>query len=210
MLFKTKEENIVADYNTKVTITDFNIDWKKIKSGCMTTISKEAGPNEPSSAWKRKLLLCEHSPLRRGEVSWKWEAIPYAISTHFARHHIGCEKFIATEREDRTGVPREERSQMNPVMMEMDANIQALINISAKRLCTSADPTTRKYWKAVLEAIREYDEDIYWACVPQCVRCGGCPEYTNCGFYENLMKDEPIETQMSLVKRYDAYNKKRK
>ena len=210
MLFKTKEENIVADYNTKVTITDFNIDWKKIKSGCMTTISKEAGPKEPSSAWKRKLLLCEHSPLRRGEVSWKWEAIPYAISTHFARHHIGCEKFVATEREDRTGVPREERSQMNPVMMEMDANIQALINISAKRLCTSADPTTRKYWKAVLEAIREHDEDIYWACVPQCVRCGGCPEYTNCGFYENLMKDEPMETQMSLVKRYDAYNKKRR
>ena len=57
MLFKTKEENIMADYNTKVTITDFNIDWKKIKSGCMTTISKEAGPNEPSSTWKRKLLL---------------------------------------------------------------------------------------------------------------------------------------------------------
>jgi hypothetical protein len=176
----------------------------------MTTISKDAGTKEPSQEWKRKLLLCEHSPIRRGEVSWKWEAIPYAISTHFARHHEGCEKFIATEREDRTNVPREERSQMNPVMMEMDANIQALINISAKRLCTSADPTTRKYWKAVLEAVREYDEDIYWACVPQCVRCGGCPEYTNCGFYENLMKDEPMETQMSLVKRYDVYNAKRK
>ena len=159
----------MANYDTSVKITDFNIDWMKIKSGCMTTISKDAGTKEPSQEWKRKLLLCEHSPIRRGEVSWKWEAIPYAISTHFARHHEGCEKFIATEREDRTNVPREERSQMNPVMMEMDANIQALINISAKRLCTSADPTTRKYWKAVLEAIREYDEDIYWACVPQCV-----------------------------------------
>ena len=198
------------EYNTEVKITDFDVDWKKIKSACMTTISKEAGDKEPSQEWKRKLLLCEHSPIRRGTISWKWQTIPYAISTHFARHHIGCEKFIATERTDRTGVPREERSQMNEVMMEMDANIQALINISAKRLCTSADPTTRKYWKAVLEAIKEYDEDIYWACVPQCVRCGGCPEYTNCGFYENLMKDEPMETQMSLVKRYDAYNKKRK
>ena len=194
----------------KPIITDFDVDWMKIKSACMTTISKQAGSKEPSKIWKRKLLICQHSPLRRGSISCKWEEIPYAISTHFARHHIGCEKFIATEREDRTGVPREERSQMNPVMMEMDANIQALINISAKRLCTSADPTTRKYWKAVLEAIKEYDEDIYWACVPQCVRCGGCPEYTNCGFYENLMKDEPIETQMSLVKRYDVYNKKRR
>lgn len=196
-------------YNTSVKITYFNVDWMKIKSGCMTTISKDAGTKEPSQEWKRKLLLCEHSPIRRGDISWKWEAIPYAISTHFARHHEGCEKFIATEREDRTGVPREERSQMNTVMMEMDANIQALINISAKRLCTSADPLTRKYWKAVLEAIKEYDEDIYWACVPQCVRCGGCPEYKNCGFYANLMKNEPMEVQMSLMKRYDAYNKKR-
>lgn len=200
----------MTKYDTTVEITDFNIDWKKIKSACMTTISKEAGDKEPSDAWKRRLLLCEHSPIRRGEISWKWKSIPYAISTHFVRHHIGCEKFVATEREDRTGIPREERSQMNPVMMEMDANIQSLINISAKRLCTSADPTTRQYWRAVLEAIKKYDENIYWACVPQCVRCGGCPEYTNCGFYEKLMKDESIETQMSLVKRYDVYNKKRK
>ena len=129
----------------------------------MTTISKEAGSKEPSQEWKRKLLLCEHSPIRRGEISWKWEAIPYAISTHFVRHHIGCEKFVATEREDRTGVPREERSQMNPVMMEMDANIQSLINISRKRLCTCADPTTRKYWQAVLEAVKEYDEDMVYS-----------------------------------------------
>lgn len=190
----------------KVTITDFDINWKKIKSACMTTISKQAGDKEPSHEWKRKLLLCQHSPIRRGEVSWKWEEIPYAISTHFVRHHEGCEKFIGTSREDRTGVKREERSQMAPVPMEMDANIQALINISEKRLCTAADPTTRKYWGAVLEAIREYDEDIYWACVPQCVRCGGCPEYTNCGFYDNLMKDQPVEVQKTLAKRYDVYN----
>ena len=206
---KEKKENM-SKYDTTVRITDFNIDWKKIKSGCMTTISKEAGDKEPSDEWKRKLLLCEHSPIRRGEVSWKWEAIPYAISTHFARHHEGCEKFIATERTDRTGIPREERSQMNPVMMEMDANIQALINISAKRLCTGADPLTIKYWKAVLEEIKKYDKNIYWACVPQCVRCGGCPEYTNCGFYENLMKDQPMDVQMSLVKRYNLYNEKRR
>jgi hypothetical protein len=197
------------EYNTEVKITDFDVDWKKIKSGCMTTISKEAGENEPSSKWKRKLLMCEHSPLRRGTVSWKWPEIPYAISTHFARHHIGCEKFVATEREDRTGVPREERSQMNPVMMEMDANIQALINISRKRLCTCADPTTRKYWMAVLEAVREYDEDIFWACVPECVRDGGCPEYQPCGFYEALSKNMTPEEQIDIHTRYDKYNEHR-
>lgn len=193
-------------YNPVVKITDFDIDWKKIKSACMTTISKQAGDKEPPQEWKRKLLICEHSPIRRGCISWKWEEIPYAISTHFARHHEGCEKFVGTERADRTGVDRETRSQMNPVPMEMDANIQALINISMKRLCTSADPTTRDYWRAVLEAIREYDEDIFWACVPQCVRCGGCPEYTNCGFYDALMKDATPEEQRTLKLRYDKYN----
>ena len=193
----------------KVNITDFDINWKKIKSACMTTISKEAGPNEPSHEWKRKLLLCEHSPIRRGSISWKWDEIPYAISTHFVRHHEGVEKWVATEREDRTGVPREERSQMNPVMMEMEANIQALINISKKRLCTCADPTTRRYWEAVLEVIKEYDEDIYWACVPECVRDGGCPEYKPCGFYEKLMEDASKEDQMVLARRYDRYNQHR-
>ena len=196
----------------KPIITDFDIDWIKIKSACMTTISKQAGSKEPPQTWKRKLLICQHSPLRRGTISWKWEEIPYCISTHFVRHHVGCEKWIGTSRADRTDIKdRSQRSQMDMVPMEMEANIQALINISEKRLCSCADPITIKYWKAVLEAVKEYDEDIYWACVPQCVRYGGCPElFSPCGFYENLMKDEPIENQMSLVKRYDVYNKKRK
>lgn len=194
----------------KVRITDYDIDWKKIKSACMTTISKEAGPNEPSSVWKRKLLLCEHSPLRRGTISWKWDEIPYCISTHFVRHHEGCEKWVGTSRADRTDIKdRSERTQMDPVPMEMEANIQALINISKKRLCMCADPLTRKYWIETLKAIREYDEDIYWACVPECVRDGGCPEYSPCGFYEALMKDVSKEDQMCLRKRYDIYNAKR-
>ena len=194
-----------------VTITDFDINWKKIKSACMTTISKEAGPNEPSQEWKRKLLLCEHSPIRRGTISWKWNEIPYCISTHFVRHHEGCEKWVGTERADRTEIKdRSERTQMDMVPMEMEANIQALINISKKRLCTCADPLTRKYWIAVLEAIKEYDEDIYWACVPECVRDGGCPEYKPCGYYDKLMEDATKEEQMTLKLRYDRYNKHRK
>jgi hypothetical protein len=56
-------------YNTNVRITDFNVNWKKIKSACMTTISKEAGDKEPSHEWKRRLILAEHSPIRRGVIS---------------------------------------------------------------------------------------------------------------------------------------------
>lgn len=96
---------------------------------------------------------------------------------------------------------------MNYVPMEMDANIQALINISQKRLCNCADPITKKYWEAVVEAIREYDEDIAWVMVPQCVRCGGCVEpFSNCRFYDNFSKELSEEEQKDVMKRYDAYN----
>lgn len=200
----------MAYYNLKANITDFNIDWKKIKSACMTTISKEAGDKEPSHEWKRKLLLCEHSPIRRGTISWKWDAIPYAISTHFVRHHEGVEKWVGTQRADRTEIKdRSQRSQMDTIPMEMEANIQALINISAKRLCTCADPTTRDYWRSVLKEIKQYDEDIYWACVPQCIRCGGCPEYKSCGFYEAFARKLSFEEQINMTKRYNKYNETR-
>ena len=32
-------------YDATVKITDFNVDWLKIKSACMTTISKQAKKN---------------------------------------------------------------------------------------------------------------------------------------------------------------------
>ena len=198
-------------YDTTTTITDFNVNWQRIKSACMTTISKEAGDKEPPRAWKRKLLICRHSPIRRGVVSWKWEHIPYAISTHFARHHEGCEKFIGTERADRTEVKdRSLRSQMNYVPMEMDANIQALMNIAEKRLCMCADPTTREYMEALVEEIRKYDSDVAWALVPQCVRCGGCVEpFGKCEYYNNIFKDMPLEEQKDVVARYDYYDEQR-
>ena len=69
---------------------------------------------------------------------------------------------------------------------------------------------SRKYWKAVLEVIKEYDEDIYWACVPQCVRCGACVEpFGECKFYENLMKGHNLEEQQNIMTRYDIYNEYR-
>lgn len=188
-------------------ITKFNVDWLAIKSACMTTISKQAG-KEPGKEWKRKLLVCQHSPIRRGVVSWKWDEIPYCISTHFARHHEGCEKFVGTSRADRTDIKdRSERTQMDCVPMEMDANIQALINISEKRLCNCADPLTKKYWEAVLDAIREYDEDIVWSCVPSGIAHGGCTEpFSDCKMCNKILEQMPAEDRMNIMKRYDFYN----
>lgn len=195
----------------KVKITNFNVNWLAIKSACMTTISKQAG-KEPSQEWKRKILICQHSPIRRGIVSWKWEEIPYCISTHFARHHEGCEKFVGTSRADRTQIKdRSQRTQMDLVPMEMDANIQALINISEKRLCSCADPLTTKYWLAVLEEIKKYDEDIFWACVPSGIAHGGCTEpFSDCNLCNKILEKMAPEDRLIISKRYDAYNQFRK
>ena len=194
----------------KTTIKNFNVNWLDIKNACRQTVSMGDSRLEPTSEWKRKLLICRHSPIRIGSVLWKSEDVPFYVMGHIVRHNVGCTPFVSTSREDRTGVPRNERKQTDFVDMQMIANIEALINISERRLCTCADPTTRKYWEAVLEAIKEYDEDIYFACVPQCVRCGGCVEpFSECNFYDNFSKNLTSEQQTDIMARYDAYNEYR-
>lgn len=191
----------------KTELLEFNVNWNSIKRACMRTIGKEAGDKEPPKEWKRKLLICRHSPIRKGWITWKWSDIPYAISTHFARHHEGTEKYISTSRADRTEIKdRSQRSQMDPVSMEMDANIEALISISERRLCMCADPTTRAYWQDLKDCIEKYDEDIAWAMIPQCVRLGGCPEkFGQCKFFENLSKDWTKKELLDIAIRYDKY-----
>ena len=194
----------------KTTIKNFNVNWLDIKNACRQTVSMGDSKLEPTSEWKRKLLICRHSPLRIGSVLWKSEDVPFYVMGHIVRHNVGCTPFVSTSREDRTGIPRNERKQTDFVGMQMTANIEALINISERRLCTCADPTTRKYWESVLEAIREYDEDVFWACVPQCIRCGACVEpFSNCKFYENFSKKLTPEQQTDIMARYDAYNEYR-
>ena len=193
-------------------IKKVNVDWKDIKDACRRTIGLDESDKEPSKAWKRKLLICRHSPIRKGSITWKWPEIPYAISTHFARHHEGTEKYISTSRADRTEIKdRSQRSQMDPVSMEMDANIEALINISERRLCMCADPTTRAYWQDLKDCIEKYDEDIAWAMIPQCVRCGSCVEpFGECKFYERLMEGHTLEEQQDIMQRYDIYREYQK
>ena len=194
----------------KTTIKNFNVNWLNIKNACRQTISMCDSEIEPTSEWKRKLLICRHSPLRIGSVLWKSEDVPFYVMGHIVRHNVGCTPFVSTSREDRTGIPRNERKQTDFVDMQMTANIEALINISERRLCTCADSTTRKYWESVLEAIKEYDEDVYWACTPQCIRCGACVEpFGECKVYENFSKQLTPEQQTDIMARYDAYNEYR-
>lgn len=193
----------------EVKVCNFKVNWKEIKNACRQTVNMGDSSVEPTKEWKNKLLICRHSPLRLGTIYIEIKDVPYYVMGHLVRHNVGVTPFVGTSREDRTGISRDERRQTDLISMRLDMNIEALMNISEKRLCTCADAKTREVWKAVVDAIREYDEEIANMCVPSCVRCGGCIEaFGNCNFYNNLMKDATMEEQINIAKRYELYNKK--
>lgn len=98
------------------------------------------------------------------------------------RHHIGIEKWVSTQRTDRTGTNRDELSQSNEVTMEIEANAQAMINIARKRLCTQASPETRDVVQQMKNEIAKQDKYLSDVMVPECIYRGFCPEMWSCGY----------------------------
>ena len=168
----------------KIKLFGKNGDWREVADCARVTINKGEGKGEPSPHWKKQILLAEHSPIRCIEYKWKWYEIPYAITTHFVRHFLGILHWIRTERTDRTGVDRADLSQMAEVEHRAKANVQALINISRKRLCNKADPTTREAWKMTVDMVDNDDPDIAQVLVPECIYRGFCPEFDSCGYHK--------------------------
>ncbi|HRR35074.1 MAG TPA: thymidylate synthase ThyX [Kiritimatiellia bacterium] len=156
--------------------------WRDVADAARTTIRMVEGDKDPSSAWKRRILLSEHSPIRQLTFKWKWVNLPYWVSVHFVRHKIGIEHFVSTQRTDRTGVDRTEMPQSAPVDHECFANAQAVIFISRKRLCRQASPETTAAWKLVLNEIKHLEPELFSVCVPECVYRGFCPEFKSCGY----------------------------
>lgn len=160
--------------------------WRDIADAARTTIGMRAGTGDPPSSWKRKMLIAEHSPIRQLIFKWKWVDIPYWISVHFVRHKIGIEHWVRTQRTGRTGVDRNTLPQGNLIQHECEANAQAIINISRKRLCARAHPETRDAWIKFLREIVAYSEpELYSVCVPECVYRGWCPEYKTCNYFNS-------------------------
>ena len=89
---------------------------------------------------------------------------------------------MSTQRSDRTGVNRGEQPQSAPVDHECEANAQALIFMSRRRLCSQASPQTREAWKKVIEKVAESDPVLASVCVPECIYRGFCPEFESCGY----------------------------
>lgn len=158
--------------------------WRDVADAARTTIRMPEGQKEPSAKWKRRILLAEHSPIRKLLVSWKWSNLPYWVSVHFVRHKYGIEHFVSTQRTDRTGEDRTAKAQDAPVEHECFANAAEVMFISRRRLCAQASPETRAAWRLVVDALAEKELELAACCVPECVYRGFCPEFRSCGFVD--------------------------
>jgi thymidylate synthase ThyX len=168
--------------------------WLRALNAARWTMGKAPLSKEPSNEWKDKIIRAEHSPIRLVEFDIYLEDIPSFVAMHLVRHHIGCEKFVVTNREDRRNVNPEEVNRLTPVNMLMTCNAQSLINISRKRLCNMASKETREVWKAVKDAIAEIDPIMAKHMVRECVYRGFCPEMKSCGFVNtNKYMEEMVE-----------------
>jgi thymidylate synthase ThyX len=167
--------------------------WLFARNAARTTSGKKETQNLPSSSYKKRMLLAEHSPIRQLIFRFRWEGIPYWVSTHLVRHKIGVEHFVQSSRSDRTGVDRNELKQSELVNHEILINAQALINISRKRLCTKASPETQQAWKILLEAVKTQEPELYECCVPECIYRGFCPEESSCGYIQTPQAQRSLE-----------------
>ncbi|HID0815739.1 TPA: hypothetical protein ACXNW8_001349 [Clostridium botulinum] len=158
--------------------------WLDVKEACRNTIGREGAGKEPESHWKRRLLMSEHSPIRKIYFNWKWLSLKYWVSVHFVRHKYGIEHWVSTQRTDRTGENRDSKSQDAEVMHEAEANAQALINISRKRLCSGASLETRQAWQAVKDEVAKVEPELASVMVKECIYRGFCPEFISCQYHK--------------------------
>ena len=123
----------MGELNTRLLFFHHEDNWQDIKNATMNTIGKEKG-KYPDAEWKRKLIMAEHSPIRKLKFAWRWVDLPYWVSVHFVRHKIGIEHFVKTQRTDRTGVDRTELPQGAPVSHECEADAQGLQRYDAENV----------------------------------------------------------------------------
>ena len=192
-----------------IDIFEHQDNWQSVKDSTMNTIGKNTG-KYPTSEWKLKLLVAEHSPIRRIKFYWRWQGLKSWVSVHFVRHKIGIEHWVNTQRTDRTGINRDELPQGSLVNHACEADAQSAINISRKRLCYCASPETREAWTNVKDKIKPVEPELAKCMVPECIYRGGCSEMFPCGFYGKFLQfvgKENMNKLHNIIYRYDMYDK---
>lgn len=155
-------------------------DWLWVKTCTLNTVGKKVVNNNVDNEWKVKLLKSEHSPIRELWFGIRME-IPYWVSVHFVRHHIGINHYVQTQRSDRTGVDRDSKPQGEIVSHIMSVNAQELVFMAHKRLCKQASKETREVMQEIVRQVVEVCPEFKDVLVPNCVyRNSKCEEFFPC------------------------------
>ncbi len=189
----------------KTEIIKIKGDWQEVVDDCRSTVGKESLGKEPREEFKRGILISEHSPIRDIIIKWRWADMPHWVTVHWVRHK--WEKFVRSQRTDRTGIDRAKLTQDEPQTFIGEANAQHLIDSWRKRLCYMASPETREYaedFKFVLQPIQPEISDTL---VPNCIYRCGCPEMSGCGWFDKMAAKYPALKSTNIKERYDEYNK---
>lgn len=205
----------------EVTVTQ-DTSWNRALNAARKTWGKNKIEKEPSEEWKKMALMAEHSPIKLVEYTISFKDLRQWVGVHLLRHPFVL-PFIHTQRVDK----RELDEYVDKVMsilsddvkndpsfnkrdylfqgqtndQDFVVNAQTLINISKKRLCTCASKETRDAWKAVQEAIREFDPVMASFMVPSCVYRGFCPEKDSCGYWKTKKFNKDVNDYRNLIGR---------
>ena len=159
--------------------TEQDLMW--VKTCTLNTVGKKA-TSAPTEEWLEKLIEAEHSPIRELWFGFRLE-IPYWVSVHFVRHHIGINHYVQTQRNDRQKeYDRNTAPQNEPVSYIMSVNAAELVQIAHKRLCAQAAPETRAVVRKMCEEVIKVAPYMKNVLVPECeYRNGVCSEMFPCG-----------------------------
>jgi hypothetical protein len=153
-----------------------------MKQCTVGTMGKDA-KTMPTSEFVRRLLVARHSPIRELRFSYVIRDIPYWVSVHLVRHHVGFQPYVQSQRNDRqSGYDRTQAPQDMPVTMRVTLNAEALLNIANKRLCAKASPETREVVQRMCALAEKVMPEFKGLFVPMCEYHGGrCDEMQPCG-----------------------------
>ena len=153
-----------------------------MKECTIGTMGKEI-KTPPTSDFVRRLLAARHSPIRELTFSFVLRDIPYWVSVHLVRHHVGFQPYVQSQRNDRqTAYDRTKAPQDAPVTMRVTLNAEALLTLANKRLCMKASPETRAVVQEMCDLAEKALPELHGLLVPMCEYHGGvCHEIKPCG-----------------------------
>ena len=151
------------------------------KQCALGTMGKDS-MTPPSTEWLHKILEARHSPIRELWYGFVLE-VPYWVSVHLVRHHVGFHPYVQSQRNDRQDkYDRTKAPQDAPVTMRISLNAEALMTLANKRLCMKASHETREVVAEMCSLVEKHCPEFRGLLVPLCeYHNGKCHEMQSCG-----------------------------